>query len=274
VSPSGPYPVGQTMVTLTVQDPAGLSDSCPATITVNDCQPPTIQCPDNITVGNDPGQCTAVVNYTVTASDNCPGVMVACDPPSGHAFPMGTTTVNCLATDAAGNTTPCSFTVTVEDREAPTLSVSVTTTQMWPANHDLINVGLSISATDNCDGNLASRAVIRVYSDEDDELETGDGNHSPDAKPGHEFGGDAGPLRLRAERQNSGDGRVYLILVTVRDNAGNSTTRCATVTVPKSNSAANRASVAAQAAAAAAACPNVPAGFVPVGDGAPVGPKQ
>ena len=42
-------------------------------------------------------------------------VSVVCTPPSGSTFPVGTTTVNCLATDACGNTTNCTFTVTVVD---------------------------------------------------------------------------------------------------------------------------------------------------------------
>jgi hypothetical protein len=45
-------------------------------------------------------------------SDNCPATTVACVPPSGSAFPPGTTTVNCTATDASGNTATCSFAVT------------------------------------------------------------------------------------------------------------------------------------------------------------------
>jgi subtilisin-like proprotein convertase family protein len=104
------FPVGTTTVTCTTT--AG--PSCTFTVTVNDTQPPTITCPANITAAtanvNDP--CT-VVNYTTTASDNCPGVTVVCTPPSGSCFPVGTTTVTCTATDASGNTATCSFTVSV-----------------------------------------------------------------------------------------------------------------------------------------------------------------
>jgi hypothetical protein len=57
--------------------------------------------------------CRAVVNYSATATDNCPGVIVACNPASGASFPLGTTTVTCTATDASGNTANCSFTVAV-----------------------------------------------------------------------------------------------------------------------------------------------------------------
>ncbi|MFY9609295.1 MAG: HYR domain-containing protein, partial [Blastocatellia bacterium] len=65
------FPVGTTTVTCT----SSVGPTCAFTVTVNDTQPPTITCPANITVSNDPNQCGAVVNYPPpTVSDNCPGV--------------------------------------------------------------------------------------------------------------------------------------------------------------------------------------------------------
>ncbi|WP_353750715.1 HYR domain-containing protein [Peribacillus frigoritolerans] len=121
--PSGSFfPVGTTTVTCTVTDPCGGSASCTFTVTVNDTEPPMITCPANSTQENDPGQCGAVVNYPPpTVSDNCPGATAVCTPATGTFFPVGTTTVTCTATDAAGNTTTCSFTVTVNDTEPPTI---------------------------------------------------------------------------------------------------------------------------------------------------------
>jgi hypothetical protein len=109
--PSGSFfPVGTTQVTCTTL--AG--PSCTFTVTVQDTQKPAITCPANITaVAPTPTSPCAVVNFTPTASDNCPGVTVACVPPSGSCFPAGTTTVTCTATDASGNTAACSFTVKV-----------------------------------------------------------------------------------------------------------------------------------------------------------------
>src|SRR5918994_969362 len=43
-----------------------------------------------------------------------------CSTASGSQFPIATTTVNCSATDAAGNTANGTFTVTVQDTLAPT----------------------------------------------------------------------------------------------------------------------------------------------------------
>jgi len=87
-------------------------------VTVNDTQPPAITCPASITTATPQNVCggtCAVTNFTTTASDNCPGVTVACTPPSGSCFARGTTTVTCTATDASSNTATCSFSVTVFD---------------------------------------------------------------------------------------------------------------------------------------------------------------
>ena len=113
---------GTTTVNCTVTDASGNSAGCSFTVTVVDQQAPTISCPGNIMTSTDPGQCSAKVNYTTQAMDNCPGVMVACTPPSGSTFNKGTTAVNCTATDASGNTASCAFTVTVKDTEAPTIA--------------------------------------------------------------------------------------------------------------------------------------------------------
>ncbi|MFZ1677779.1 MAG: proprotein convertase P-domain-containing protein, partial [Saprospiraceae bacterium] len=42
------------------------------TITVLDTTPPTVTCPGNIALTLDPGACSAIVNYVVTGTDNCP----------------------------------------------------------------------------------------------------------------------------------------------------------------------------------------------------------
>ena len=106
----------------------GTGPNCTFTVTVNDTQPPTITCPANVTAvaaPTCPASGTTTVTYPPpTASDNCPGVTVACVPPSGTIFPTGTTTVTCTATDASGNTATCTFTVRifnvcVQDRSNP-----------------------------------------------------------------------------------------------------------------------------------------------------------
>ena len=117
--PSGStFNVGVTPVNCTISDGLGGTTTCTFQVTVTDNQPPTITCPPDMLVGTavTPSLCGAVVNFTATASDNCPGVAVSCSPASGSTFPLGMTTVTCTATDASLNPpASCSFKVTVVD---------------------------------------------------------------------------------------------------------------------------------------------------------------
>ena len=111
--PAGPYPLGVTSVTLTVTGSFGTSNSCVATVTVVDTNPPVITCPDNI-VTDATAPDGAVVSFAPTASDNCSVASVTSSPASGSTFAIGDTTVSCTATDAAGNQPACTFTVHVK----------------------------------------------------------------------------------------------------------------------------------------------------------------
>ncbi|HEX5621215.1 MAG TPA: CocE/NonD family hydrolase [Solirubrobacteraceae bacterium] len=70
--------------------------------------------PANISVDTDSGTGRTVTYTPPTATDNeDPAPVVECDPPSGANFAVGTTDVVCTATDASGNQTNATFTVTV-----------------------------------------------------------------------------------------------------------------------------------------------------------------
>jgi hypothetical protein len=156
------------------------------------------------------------------------------------------------------------------DATPPTVTCAVIDSTLFPLNHNLINVGLSAMVSDDQDPNPTVQ--VFVFGDEDDEDIAGAALHSPDAKA---IG--LGTLRLRAERNDSGDGRVYLIVVVATDASGNVGFDCCTVTVSYSNSPSARASVTAQAAAAEAWClanGTPPPGYFVIGDGAVIGPKQ
>ena len=117
------FPIGNTTVVWTATDGAGNTDTCHQVVTVVDAEMPTISCPSNITVSNDPNMCSAVVNYvTPTGTDNCSGAVTTLTSglASGSPFPVGTTTVTYTVTDASNNVDSCSFTVTVIDSIAPT----------------------------------------------------------------------------------------------------------------------------------------------------------
>jgi hypothetical protein len=113
-NPPGPYPLGNTSVTLTVTDSNGASSQCTATVTVIDTTPPVISCPANIMAAAQIGQPSTVISFPPPAfSDNCAGSTAACIPPSGSAFPIGRTAVTCFATDSSNNQSSCIFTVAV-----------------------------------------------------------------------------------------------------------------------------------------------------------------
>ena len=115
------FELGTTLVQVVAIDVNGLASTCSFNVTVNDNEPPVVTCPEDITQSNDPGECGAIVDFTPTATDNCPGVIVVSVPPSGSFFDVGTTTVTVTALDLAGNSDVCTFEVTVEDDEAPGL---------------------------------------------------------------------------------------------------------------------------------------------------------
>lgn len=119
------FDVGVTTVTFTATDPVGLMDTCFFTVTITDDELPILTCPAAISVGNDAGQCAAVVSYAMpSATDNCPSVSVAQinGQGSGTSFAVGAHTETYLATDANGGMDSCSFNITVSDTELPTLT--------------------------------------------------------------------------------------------------------------------------------------------------------
>jgi hypothetical protein len=113
------FPLGMTLVTWTATDAAGNSSSASQLVTVVDDDPPTITVPDNVAV-TATGPNGAVVVYQATAQDAIEGpINPSCAPVSGSTFPIGTTSVVCTATDAAGNTASATFTATVSDVTTP-----------------------------------------------------------------------------------------------------------------------------------------------------------
>jgi hypothetical protein len=229
--PSGSFfPVGTTNVTCT----STAGPTCSFDVTVNDTQDPTITCPGDMTVDAAAGTCAAVVNFTVTAGDNCSASTIVSSPPSGSSFPLGTTTVVSTATDATGNSKSCSFTVTVKDAEAPIINTNGQTVTLWSPNHSYATINVSdliTSASDLCDPtvNLSSVVIATVTSDEANNS-GGDGNTTNDIV----IAPNCKSVQLRSERSGSGNGRVYIITFKVTDASGNVATATGTVIVPKS----------------------------------------
>lgn len=114
------FPLGTTPVNCTVTDAAGATASGTFAVTVVDTTAPVVTVPANLSLPA-AGAAGAVATFAATAVDTISGSRpVTCAPASGSTFPIGTTTVACAATDAAGNSASASFTVTVTAAPAPT----------------------------------------------------------------------------------------------------------------------------------------------------------
>ncbi|HEY5944728.1 MAG TPA: HYR domain-containing protein, partial [Kofleriaceae bacterium] len=155
--PGTAFPVGTTEVTCYAIDNAGNRSTVTFPVTVEsplDVMPPLIVAPADYTV-EATSSGGAVVTYPVTATDDGGPVTIVCTPPLGSTLPLGTTTVTCTATDAAGNSSTLSFNVTVEDHSAPTL-YAPTDPVVVSASAGGTVVTYSVSATDTVDSSVTT----------------------------------------------------------------------------------------------------------------------
>ncbi|MEM7102951.1 MAG: HYR domain-containing protein [Bacteroidota bacterium] len=122
------YPVGTTTIDWRVRDDDGNELTCQTTVEVLDTELPEFigfnasGCPGDFIVSTDTGECFATVNYTApVGEDNCPGAVTSLLSGIGEGgeFLIGNHIEIYEVTDASGNTATCSFSITVEDNEAP-----------------------------------------------------------------------------------------------------------------------------------------------------------
>jgi hypothetical protein len=99
------FPLGETIVTWTVNDGHGNSTTATQTVVVYDREAPIATAPADIVVPHDPGYPAATLASlgTPAASDNCGVADISNDAPA--VFPLGATEVKWYVSDAAGNTT-------------------------------------------------------------------------------------------------------------------------------------------------------------------------
>ena len=122
----------------------------------------------------------------------------------------------------------------IRDVSAPTFTLSVSPSSLWPPNHTLREVTATIDVTDNCDPSPAVQ-LLSITSNEPETGFLGNGDRGPDIE-GAAVGTDDRTCSLRAERATGRGhtGRVYTIVYRVTDRSGNATDQSATVVVPTS----------------------------------------
>lgn len=224
--PSGSVFFAVTTVTCTATNAGGGVTTGTFTITVigGDTTPPVLTLPaDMVVEATGPGGAT--VTFTATAVDDVDGpVAVVCTPASGSLFPLGVTTVNCTASDSSSNVAHGSFHIGVVDTTPPQIvDASASPSNLWPPNHKMVNVTITVHAIDAVD----PAPVVHIVSVSSNQPANGngDGNTATDWVI-------TGPttLQVRSERAGGSD-RVYTITFTVTDSSGNVATGTTTVTV-------------------------------------------
>ena len=129
------FPAGTTTNTFRVTDAFGQTNTCSFTVTVNDEQAPAVVQPNNISVPNTAGQCSASINFSANASDNCSVTSLKYylyyntanqeEISFPKTFAMGSYQVTVAAKDAANNTTIKQFTITVNDEQKPNVVAGI-----------------------------------------------------------------------------------------------------------------------------------------------------
>lgn len=147
---------------------------------------------------------------TQTAKDNCGTLIITLSEVKSNIQCANrfTLTRTWTATDSCGNKATRRQTITVNDTEGPKItSISADPVVLWPPNHKMRDVTINYTATDNCE----VTSSLSVTSS--DPVSGGsDGDQSPDWEVI-----DAHHVRLRAEKANNGQARIYTIKVTITD---------------------------------------------------------
>jgi hypothetical protein len=122
------FHLGLTTVSCSATDTHGNSSTATFVVTVNDTAAPVITTPPAVTAEATSAM-GATLSFTVTANDAVEGPeAVICVPASGSLVPLGTTAVNCSASDSHGNQASAMFNVTVRDTTGPVISTTAGST--------------------------------------------------------------------------------------------------------------------------------------------------
>ena len=152
----------------------------------------------------------------VNCVDNCP------DTPNPDQTDSDGNGVGDACETSGGDTTP------------PTIIINVRPSILWPPNHKMVPITVTVTVSDDTDPNPTWQ-LKTIRMDEGDETNTFDPAHDDTQGDGNTLDDiqlDGENIILRAERSGKGDGRVYTITYQVSDAAGNVATASATVTVP------------------------------------------
>jgi uncharacterized repeat protein (TIGR01451 family) len=144
-------------------------------------------------------------------------VNVACSVPDGTRI-RNTATITAATVDPDPGNNASAWTTTVSNPPPVISGLEATPTRLWPVSHKLVDVAVNYAVSDNC-GTVTS--VLTVTSSE------------PTGGTGEDWiVVDDHHVKLRAERDGNGPGRVYTITVTATNSQGGTSSSAVAVVVP------------------------------------------
>ena len=206
--------------TFTVQFTAAVQDDCG--VNKNDVVVKAFKQGNNFTAG--PVEFNA--QQTSATLVDVTGSVVVSDVSESPAVLM----LEVSGADACGIKDTATQLVQVVDNTPPSIDMTLSPTSLWAPNHSMQPIVATVQVTDNCPG--VSFALTSVTSNEPDNG-LGDGDTTGDIQDAT-LGTPDTEISLRAERQGSGDGRIYTVTYTATDASNNGDQAVAVVVVPKS----------------------------------------
>jgi hypothetical protein len=139
---------------------------------------------------------------------------------------QGANTITLKVSDDKGATASDTVVVNVVDTTPPVIQgASANPGALWPPNHKMVPVTVTVSADDLCSASTTCK-IVSVQSNEPVA-----GIDGGDKAPDWQLTGDL-TVNLRAERAGSGDRLVYTLTVQCLDRVGNRSTKDIVVAVP------------------------------------------
>jgi probable HAF family extracellular repeat protein len=223
---AGASPGDELAITVTVRDASGNSASASIPFTVSDKTAPRISsAPESVTISNRFGSVPNILPLIV-ATDNCTRadlLVLRQSPAAGTLLNGDQRAIVVTVADAAGNLTSLSIPLVFSDSVPPYIKrIMVNPSVIWPPNHKMVPVSVSVLALDNVDPAPVSK-IISISANESvsrDEIQiTGDLT-----------------AKLAASKNAEGRGRIYTITVQCTDASGNAATCDVNVFVPPNSS--------------------------------------
>jgi hypothetical protein len=180
---------------------------------------------------DDGGSGVKEISYRLTGAQTAAPKTVAGPSATVAITAEGATTIAYSAKDNAGNAEAEKTLVVRIDKTAPTVTCTANPRTLWPADHKLVPISVTVKVTDGRSGPAGFTLTSVTSNEPDDAPGNGDGATTGDIR-GFDLGAADVAGQLRAERIETGHGRVYTLTYVGRDAAGNERTCTTTVSVP------------------------------------------